>query len=82
VAGAVAEHDPALIVDDGNGTAGGPQARQHGLLEGEHPHVRAGHADEPFPGQHRFAAAVATIPVVVMVGYLAAVRRTGAMESL
>jgi putative spermidine/putrescine transport system permease protein len=29
-----------------------------------------------------FAAAVATIPVVVMVGYLAAVRRTGAMESL
>ncbi|WP_202873284.1 ABC transporter permease [Kribbella capetownensis] len=29
-----------------------------------------------------FAAAVATIPVVVMLGYLAAVRRTGAMESL
>ncbi|WP_329474520.1 ABC transporter permease [Kribbella sp. NBC_01484] len=29
-----------------------------------------------------FAAAVATIPVIVMVGYLAAVRRTGAMESL
>ena len=29
-----------------------------------------------------FAAAVATIPVVVMLGYLAAVRRTGAMENL
>ena len=29
-----------------------------------------------------FAAAVATVPVVVMVGYLAAVRRTGATESL
>jgi putative spermidine/putrescine transport system permease protein len=29
-----------------------------------------------------FAAAVATVPVVVMLGYLAVVRRTGAMESL
>jgi len=29
-----------------------------------------------------FAAAVATIPVVVMLGYLAAVRRTGALDSL
>ena len=29
-----------------------------------------------------FAAAVATVPVVVMLAYLAAVRRTGAMESL
>jgi putative spermidine/putrescine transport system permease protein len=29
-----------------------------------------------------FAAAVATIPVVVMLGYLAAVRRTGALENL
>ena len=29
-----------------------------------------------------FAAAVATMPVVVMVVYLAAVRRTGAMENL
>ena len=29
-----------------------------------------------------FAAAVATIPVVVMVGYLAAARRTGALENL
>jgi putative spermidine/putrescine transport system permease protein len=29
-----------------------------------------------------FAAAVATVPVVVMLVYLAAVRRTGAMESL
>jgi putative spermidine/putrescine transport system permease protein len=29
-----------------------------------------------------FAAAVATIPVVVMVIYLAAVRRTGALENL
>ena len=29
-----------------------------------------------------FAAAVATVPVVVMLGYLAAVRRTGALENL
>jgi putative spermidine/putrescine transport system permease protein len=29
-----------------------------------------------------FAAAVATIPIVVMLGYLAAARRTGALESL
>jgi putative spermidine/putrescine transport system permease protein len=29
-----------------------------------------------------FAAAVATLPVIVMVGYLLAVRRTGALESL
>jgi putative spermidine/putrescine transport system permease protein len=29
-----------------------------------------------------FAAAVATIPVVIMLGYLAAVRRTGALENL
>jgi putative spermidine/putrescine transport system permease protein len=29
-----------------------------------------------------FAAAVATVPVVVMLVYLAAIRRTGAMESL
>ena len=29
-----------------------------------------------------FAAAVATIPIVVMLGYLAAVRRTGALEQL
>lgn len=29
-----------------------------------------------------FAAAVATIPVVVMLLYLAAVRRTGALENL
>jgi len=29
-----------------------------------------------------FAAAVATIPVLVMVGYLLAVRRTGALERL
>ena len=29
-----------------------------------------------------FAAAVATIPVVIMLVYLAAVRRTGALENL
>ena len=29
-----------------------------------------------------FAAAVATIPVLIMLGYLAAVRRTGALENL
>ena len=29
-----------------------------------------------------FAAAVSTVPVVVMLGYLAAVRRTGALENL
>ena len=29
-----------------------------------------------------FAAAMATIPVVIMLGYLAAVRRTGALENL
>ena len=29
-----------------------------------------------------FAAAVATIPIVVMVVYLAAARRTGALENL
>ena len=29
-----------------------------------------------------FAAAVATVPIVVMLGYLAAARRTGALESL
>jgi len=29
-----------------------------------------------------FAAAVATLPVVVMVGYLLAVRRTGALDNL
>nr|WP_277350284.1 ABC transporter permease subunit [Nonomuraea sp. FMUSA5-5] len=33
-------------------------------------------------GDLPFAAAVATVPVVVMLGYLAAVRRTGALESL
>jgi putative spermidine/putrescine transport system permease protein len=29
-----------------------------------------------------FAAAVATVPIVVMLAYLAAVRRTGALEQL
>jgi putative spermidine/putrescine transport system permease protein len=29
-----------------------------------------------------FAAAVATIPVVIMLAFLAAVRRTGALENL
>ena len=29
-----------------------------------------------------FAAAMATIPIVVMLGYLAAARRTGALEQL
>ena len=29
-----------------------------------------------------FAAALATIPVVIMVGYLVAVRRSGALEKL
>lgn len=29
-----------------------------------------------------FAAAVATLPVIVVLGYLAAVRRTGALENL
>jgi putative spermidine/putrescine transport system permease protein len=29
-----------------------------------------------------FAAAMATVPVVIMLGYLAAVRRTGALENL
>lgn len=33
-------------------------------------------------GNLPFAAAVATVPVVVMLGYLAAVRRTGALENL
>jgi len=29
-----------------------------------------------------FAAALATIPVVIMIGYLVAVRRTGALDQL
>jgi putative spermidine/putrescine transport system permease protein len=33
-------------------------------------------------GNLPFAAAVATVPVVIMLAYLAAVRRTGALENL